>query len=94
MAVLSDAKKLNWRRGELEKREIAAKGILMGRRSSSKDEEKLDPLYEKKNWNKINSGFRLWGGSSFEGEKAKKTGVDEFLESKNWNDIDSSFRIL
>jgi hypothetical protein len=113
LTVLGDAKKLEWRRGELQKREMAVKGVFMGRiseawkenegkygmRTSSKRvaEDVVDPLFEKKNWNKIDSGFRLWGrggGSSTENAKTKKNDVDEFLESKNWNDIDSSFRIL
>jgi pentatricopeptide repeat protein len=110
MTVLSDAKKLSWRRGELYKREIAVKGVFMGRISevwkedekkygmksnSENEEKKLDPLFQRKNWNKIDSGFRLWGGGNFEGKSTKsKSEVDEFLESKNWNDIDSSFRIL
>ena len=109
MKVLEDAKKLQWRRGELCKREFAVKGIFMGRMSevwkedeqkygmkqkSNKPREETDPLFKKKNWNKIESGFRLWGVVNFEREKSKKAEVDEFLESKNWNDIDSSFRIL
>lgn len=112
MAVLSDAKKLVWNAGELKKREMAVKGVFMGRLSeawkqdeqkyglSSRSENEIDPLFRKKNWNKIDSGFRLWGGGGggedrYEvGSKKKKKTVDEFLESKNWNDIDSSFRIL
>ena len=116
MTVLADAKKLEWRRGELYKREMAVKGIFMGRFSEAwkEDEQRfgmksrekaeiIDPLFQKKNWNKIDSGFRLWGGR-FDGTRSSRDGggtkkkkggdVDEFLESKNWNDIDSSFRIL
>lgn len=108
MKVLNDAKKLPWKRGELLKREVAVKGVFMGRISEvwKEDEQKYgmrddtipkDPLFEKKNWNQIDSGFRLWGGSSGSlpaGSKRKKPDIDDFLESKNWNDIDSSFRIL
>ena len=70
---------------------------------AERKEDKLDPLFKKKNWNKIDSGFKLWGGGSMSDESTKsrhekKPGngkeVDEFLESKNWNDMDSGFRIL
>jgi hypothetical protein len=104
MNVLSDAKNLNWSRGELKKREMAVKGIFMGRISEAWKEDEtryglgtektIDPLFKKKNWNQIDSGFRLWGGGNFDGSEKKNAPVDKWLESKNWNDIDSSFRIL
>ena len=41
MTVLRDAKMLDWRRGELHKREMAVKGIFMGRISEVwKEDEK------------------------------------------------------
>lgn len=132
--VLNDAKNLDWKRGEYRKRQMAVKGIFMGRlseawkedeqgygmnnsrskvRSSSpkmkNKKEAIDPLFQKKNWNQIDSGFKLWGGGGVGNSGGEETGssansptsksknndgVDEFLESKNWNDIDSSFRIL
>eukprot|EP00957_Ditylum_brightwellii_P087661 6675150-Ditylum_brightwellii.AAC.1 len=54
----------------------------------------LDPLFQKKGWNKVDSGFRLWGGGLNENRqktrnKSHKGDVDEFLESKGWNDVDS-----
>ena len=88
--VLNDAKNLDWKRGEFRKRQMAVKGIFMGRLSEAwkEDEqgygmnnsrskvrsaspsssnrknkkEDIDPLFQKKNWNQIDSGFRLWGG--------------------------------
>ncbi len=109
--VLSDAKHIQWKRGELYKRQMVVKGVFMGRLSEVWKEDELkygmksdtqknivrDPLFEKKNWNQIDSGFRLWGGArSFQEVEPKrsKKKVDEFLESKNWNDMDSGFRIL
>ncbi len=89
--VLNDAKNLNWKRGELHKREMAVKGIFMGRlseawkedeqgygmntkklkrgsRSGSRKTDQVDPLFQKKNWNQIDSGFRLWGGGTYEAD--------------------------
>ena len=40
---------------------------------NNKGEKELDPLFKKKNWNEIDSGFRLWGGTgSFDGGSKKK----------------------
>jgi len=91
--VLRDARKLEWPKGHLQRRERAVKTVFMGRMGEKwKEIEEEDPLFKKKNWNKIDSGFRLWGGGP-DKQSAKKS-ADQFLESKNWNDIDSSFRIL
>ena len=120
LAVMRDAKKLDWLPGQLAKRERAVKSVFMGRISEvwkedefgygmmdNTKEEEEDPLFKKKNWNKIDSGFRLWGGSvngkntppknkmmNSSRSGAANLGPDEFLESKNWNDMDSGFRIL
>ena len=83
--VLNDAKRLDWKRGELHKREMAVKGIFMGRLSEAwkedeqgygmnakkrpsarRNNDSVDPLFQKKNWNQIDSGFRLWGGGNYE----------------------------
>ena len=71
--------------------------------SSSKQQQQQlqeDPLFAKKGWNKIDSGFRLWGvtmdGSqtSFTSSAPSPSSVDTFLASKGWNDIDSGFRLV
>jgi hypothetical protein len=90
--VLRDARQLQWPDGYLRRRERTVKAVFRGRMSEAWKDEEMDPLFAKKNWNTIDSGFRLWGDRS---ERQKPTPTaDEFLESKNWNDIDSSFRIL
>ena len=97
--VFRDAKKLHWSEGYLRRRERTVKTVFAGRMSEMWKEAKdyEDPLFKKKNWNKIDSGFRLWGsGTSDKAQKPKKnfSSGDDFLDSKNWNDMDSSFRIL
>ena len=94
--VLCDARQLTWPSGYLRRRERTVKAIFRGRMSEAwNEDEVVDPLFRKKNWNTIDSGFRLWGGGIEKQRGAKKgPSPDEFLESKNWNDIDSSFRIL
>jgi len=62
-----------------------------------------DPLFAMKGWNKVDSGFRLWG-SGMAGDQGDVNGdggaederesVDEFLESHGWNDVDSGFRLF
>ena len=102
--VLQDAKRLPWREGQLESRRKAIRGILgdslrdaflndkrMGIFFSPEDDE----LFRRKGWNKVDSGFRLWGQASLDdGVKNKRKQNDEFLESHGWNDVDSGFRIL
>jgi len=88
MTVLRDAKHLDWKRGELRKREMAVKGVFMYRISEAwkEDEDKygtgstntikqskpVDPLFKKKQWNQFDSGFSLWGRGSFDGGKVTK----------------------
>ena len=110
--VLRDAEKLDWEPGEFEKRKQAVGAVLIGRvsevwkeneawygMSSSVEQEEEDELFKKKGWNKVDSGFRLWGGGINE-VTTRKTApesegvVDEFLASKGWNDVDSGFRII
>ena len=90
--VLRDAGQLEWPEGYLRRRERTVGAVFAGRISEAwKESNEEDDLFKKKNWNSIDSGFRLWGGMP---DRKKKKKGDEFLESKNWNDIDSSFRIL
>ena len=97
--VLRDAKQLEWPEGYLSRRERTVNSVFKGRMKKDwSDDVSQDPLFKKKNWNTIDSGFRLWGGggvgSQKRSSKSSSSTPDEFLESKNWNDIDSSFRIL
>jgi hypothetical protein len=59
-------------------------------------EQPEDPLFVKKGWNKIDSGFRLWGGVKNKQQQidGQSSSVDSFLASKGWNDIDSGFRLV
>jgi len=109
-AVIRDAEKLDWEPGQFEKRRQSVGAVLIGRVSEvwkeneswygmGPAEEVEDELFKKKGWNKVDSGFRLWGGGLDE-VATRKIGpesegvVDEFLASKGWNDVDSSFRII
>jgi len=102
--LLKDAEILPWLPGELEHRKQTVRNILTGKMSdiwsNSEDKygfnaDKEDDLLEKKGWNKVDSGFRLWGqeGDSI---SASEGGVesDSFLASKGWNSLDSGFRII
>ena len=92
-SVLHDARKLEWPSGSLRRRETILKNVLMGRKSNILEGDDVDPLFKKKNWNRINSGFRLWGGDNKK-QKQETPAPDAFLASKNWGSFDSSFRIL
>ncbi len=59
------------------------------------NEDTEDPLFKKKGWNEIDSGFRLWGGGNVKmAEQSENASVDSFLASKGWNDMNSGFRLL
>jgi pentatricopeptide repeat protein len=112
--VLKDAKTLDWKAGELEQRKEAVRAIMVGRMSEVwklneeyhgmkvdhiKEEEETDDLFRRKGWNKVDSGFRLWGGGdSIRLDQDKKRPqtepIDNFLASKGWNGIDSGFRLF
>lgn len=112
LSVLKDGAGLEWESGQYEKRKKAVRGILVGCSSEvwKKDEFAFglvsdapeDLLFRKKGWNKMDSGFRLWGGGGKDDEiqqrQAESRGgdssSDSFLASKGWNDIDSGFRFL
>lgn len=95
VSVLGDASVLHWDEGQLERRKIAVKSV-MGEKLrfilSGNEYDRLldtrDPLFRKKGWNEVNSGFRIWGLAK------SPTKKDGFLESKGWNDVDSGFRII
>ena len=98
LTVLRDGNQLQWEGTQYEKRTKAVRSVLMACSSEVwKNEEFLpdDPLFLKKGWNKIDSGFRLWGGGDSKNvEGDKSASIDEFLASKGWNDMDSGFRII
>jgi hypothetical protein len=111
LAVLKDGASLDWGKGQYEKRKKAVRGVLVGCSSEVwKDDEFAfglvsdvgdDPLFRKKGWNKMDSGFRLWGGGGDDGEiqqqgerRGRDSSTDAFLASKGWNDIDSGFRLI
>lgn len=106
LMVLQDGARLKWENGQYEKRKKAVRGILVGCTSEIWkndefsfgliNEQPEDPLFVKKGWNKIDSGFRLWGGGSNKQQQieGQSSSVDSFLASKGWNDIDSGFRLV
>lgn len=115
--VLRDAEALQgWAPNQLEERIKEVRFLLLGRLSEAwKNDEaafgvddssppstaKVDPLFERKGWNTVDSGFRLWGGGfggistptlETEGDNAEI--VDSFLQQHGWNSIDNGFRIF
>lgn len=108
LQVLRDAESLPWEQGQLEHLKQEVRGIMIGRMNEvwKANEDyfglKLEPedeLFKKKGWNKLDSGFRLWGGdgdsiSYSDKPKAAEEPIDEFLASKGWNDVDSGFRLF
>lgn len=111
--VLKDASTLEWKSGDLEQRKQTVRAIMVGRMSEvwkvKEDyygmnvdngiEEEEDELFRRKGWNKVDSGFRLWGGGDSlrmgQGQKRPKSEqIDDFLASKGWNDVDSGFRLF
>jgi hypothetical protein len=109
LRVLSDAESLPWRQGELEQLKQDVRSVMIGRMSEVWQEnqdyyganlEPEDDLFKKKGWNKLDSGFRLWGGDgdsiSYSDDKKPSTAepIDDFLASNGWNDFDSGFRLF
>jgi pentatricopeptide repeat protein len=113
LQVLKDSKSIELKSEELEQRRETVRTILIGRmsevwkasddRHNSKvttNDDEEDELFRRKGWNKVDSGFRLWGGgTSITGNNEitrsrKEQSVDKFLESKGWNDVDSGFRLI
>ncbi|KAL3765145.1 hypothetical protein ACHAWO_004323, partial [Cyclotella atomus] len=73
LQVLRDGEQLDWEGNQYQKRKRAVRTALMACSSEVwKNDEALygldksqdDPLFLKKGWNKIDSGFRLWGGGN------------------------------
>lgn len=102
--VLRDAEKLEWGEGQLERRKRAVQTIMTGRMAGTwKEESDLygltsvddyeDQLFKKHGWNKVDSGFRLWGADLRRGS-GRRAERDDFLQSKGWNNVDSGFRII
>ena len=72
-AVLRDAKKLEWTSPQhLERRERVVNALFLNRMNQLWKEDGFtrdmdpveDPLFQKKKWNRIESGFRLWGSTT------------------------------
>ena len=90
------------RLSEAWKNDEAAFGIDDSSPPSTARVDSRDPLFEKKGWNTVDSGFRLWGGgvagigtsiSKTEGEDTEI--VDSFLQQHGWNSMsDNGFRIF
>merc|ERR1712115_656493 len=101
--VLNDTKKLDLSDLQIQRRERAVNAVLGDQAKACGIAS--DPLFRKKNWNPINSGFHLWGSgedffSNIEGQSSSSSNNDnsesndDFLESKNWNAIDSGFKLF
>lgn len=102
--VLRDAEKLEWAPGQLDSRKRAVRTIMTGRIAGTWEEESglygLSDTYEdegelfkKHGWNKVDSGFSLWG-SKAKSTFGRQQDKDDFLQSKGWNNVDSGFRII
>jgi pentatricopeptide repeat protein len=100
-AILNDAETLSWSPGQLERRKRVARGMLGPRlQSLFNDENFLDSLlvpesddwFERKGWNRVESGFNVFGRpSSATGSRRSK---DKFLDDNGWNSVDSGFRLF
>jgi hypothetical protein len=102
--LLRDAEKLEWASGQLERRKRAIKTVMTGRVAGTWEEESglygltdvddnEDDLFKKHGWNKVDSGFSLWG-SKLTNAPSPQREKDFFLQSKGWNNVDSGFRII
>jgi hypothetical protein len=103
--VLRDASALDWNDGQLERRKSAIEIAMRKHIARAWDEESElfglwkddstnnaeEGLFEKHGWNKVDSGFRLWG-ARVKGESSIPP--DNFLKSKGWNNVESGFRII
>lgn len=105
LTVLRDGERLEWVGRQYERRKRAVRAILVGCSSEVwknddfalglMNEDTEDPLFKKKGWNEIDSGFRLWGGGNDKmAGQGENSSVDSFLASKGWNDMNSGFRLL
>lgn len=98
--VLRDAEKMEWAEGQLEKRKTSIDVIMTGRIADAWAEEANlyglnhpthgdDVLFKEHGWNKVDSGFQLWGKRHH-----VEDSDDVFLRSKGWNTVESGFRIF
>eukprot|EP00532_Pseudo-nitzschia_australis_P007193 CAMPEP_0168165568 /NCGR_PEP_ID=MMETSP0139_2-20121125/1558_1 /TAXON_ID=44445 /ORGANISM="Pseudo-nitzschia australis, Strain 10249 10 AB" /LENGTH=990 /DNA_ID=CAMNT_0008082697 /DNA_START=307 /DNA_END=3276 /DNA_ORIENTATION=- len=94
--VLRDAEKLDWEEGQLDRRKMLVESAMNNHVANAWEEEaelyglwkkdgsrrKSDDnsMFERHGWNKVDSGFRLWGP----GKKETERTTDDFLESKGW----------
>ncbi len=96
--VLQDAELLFWDEGQLNRRRRAIRAIMLesfGNVLRSNDpvfdliptSYSENDLFDRKGWNQVNSGFRMWGPTDSNKE-------DNFLKSHGWNDVDSTFRLI
>ena len=108
--VLQDAELLTWDTDQLGRRKRAVQAVLADLlRDTWKKDKDVDQLFsstigddllQRKGWNKVDSGFSLWGRgrpspeSAGAFESSKDTPADTFLSKHGWNDVDSGFRIL
>jgi pentatricopeptide repeat protein len=84
MDVLKDAEQLVWEDGQLDRRKRAIRAVM-----TDKTE---DELFRRKGWNRVDSGFRMWGFDDSNSKKVNQS--DKFLKKHGWNDVDSSFRLF
>lgn len=102
--VLRDAEKLEWGEGQLESRKRAVQTIMTSRFAVTWAEESDlygltsvddydDELFKKHGWNRVDSGFRLWG-ANLKRDNRRQRDSDTFFQSKGWNNVDSGFRII
>jgi len=98
--VVRDAEKLNWKEGQLGRRKRALESAMADYNAVAWEEEaglyglegvNEGELFKRHGWNRVDSGFQLWGTDA-KGEDKQKG--DKFLESKGWNDMESGFRIF
>merc|ERR1712194_1480 len=93
LTALRDGARLEWQNGQYEKRKRAVRSIIMGCSTEywkndefasglMREKEGDDPLFAKKGWNKIDSGFQLWGGGNVQETNHESSSVDSFLASK------------
>ena len=105
--VLQDAELLFWDEGQLNRRRRAIRAIMLesfGNVLRSNDpvfdliptRYSEDDLFDRKGWNQVNSGFRMWGptDSNKETDIKDSKSNDNFLKSHGWNDVDSNFRFI
>jgi hypothetical protein len=105
VCVLRDARSLDWGEGQLERRELVVQSVIVlkgidgwgndaNRYGWLSAEDAEDELFKRHGWNRVDSGFRLWGSGTSKRSSSRTKNDDEFLQSKGWNNVDSGFRIF